>query len=77
MNYFFQTIADLVAIIFVVLTATVIIMFSILFPIAWFDGHAKSAILKQQGIELPWYQSTFLEVNVNNQVGKIYIEVNK
>ena len=33
--------------------------------VAWFDGHAKTAYLKQtQNIEIPWYQATFLTVIV-------------
>lgn len=43
-------------------------------PFVWLEGRAKSALLKQQGIELPWYQAAFLNVNVNNQAGKISIE---
>ena len=46
----------------IILTAVVIT------PIAWFDGHAKAAYLKQtQGVEIPWYQATWLEVIVNQQ----------
>jgi len=39
----------------------------ILTPIAYVDGSAKSAFLKKhQGIEMPWYQATFINVEVNN-----------
>ncbi len=39
----------------------------IITPIAWFDGHAKSAWLKQtRGIDIPWTQATFLDVKIND-----------
>ena len=48
--------------------AVVFMMFLfILTPIAYVDGSAKSAFLKKhQGIEMPWYQATFINVEVNN-----------
>lgn len=47
----------------------------IITPIAWFDGHAKAAYLKQtQGIEIPWYQATWLEVSINNVNAKVKSE---
>lgn len=47
----------------------------IIFPIAWFDGNAKAAYLKQtQGIEIPWYQATWLEVSINNVNAKVKSE---
>jgi hypothetical protein len=37
-------------------------------PIAWLDGSAKAAYLKQtQGVDIPWYQAAWLEVIVNQQ----------
>ena len=36
-------------------------------PIAWFEGHAKSRWLKEtKGVEIPWYESTFLSVEINS-----------
>lgn len=47
----------------------------IILPLAWFEGHAKSAYIKQtQGIELPWYQSAWLQVSVNNVNAKVKSE---
>lgn len=44
----------------------------LLVPIAYFDGSAKSAWLKQtQNITIPWYQSTFLSVQINDANLKI------
>ena len=55
---------EIVAIFVVVVFAMFIF---ILTPIAYFDGSAKSAFLKKhQGIEMPWYQATFINVEVNN-----------
>lgn len=46
----------------------------ILFPLSWLDGHAKSAYIKQtQNIEIPWYQATWLEVDINNVNGTLEI----
>jgi hypothetical protein len=46
-------------------------MFVIL-PIGWFDGHAKSSFIKKtQGIDVPWYEATFLHVEVTNNNVKI------
>lgn len=52
--------------------AFLVLAASIGLPVAWFDGHAKAAYIKQsQGIEIPWYQATFLEVQVNNVTAKV------
>lgn len=35
--------------------------------IAWLDGHAKSAYLRQvKGVNIPWYQATWLNVTIND-----------
>jgi len=73
MSDFFETIISVVGIAFAIILPVITIMFFILLPIAWLDGHAKSAFLKQQGIELPWYQSAFLQVNIDNHAGRIQI----
>lgn len=45
----------------------------LIFPIAWFQGHARSEYLKQsQGIEMKWYYAAFIDV----KAGKINAEVN-
>ena len=44
-----------------------LLVFLIFLPLSYLDGSAKSAFLKEQrGIELPWYQSTFLSVQIND-----------
>lgn len=51
----------------IIFTAAVVSIGLLLFGIAWGDGHAKSAYIKQtQGIDIPWYQATWLEVHVND-----------
>jgi hypothetical protein len=41
-------------------------------PMAYFDGSSKSKFLKEyQEIDIPWYQATFIDVQINN--GKIQI----
>lgn len=60
-------IADYVIPFILFLAALMIFMFVMFFPLAWFDGHAKSAYLKQtRGMDIPWYQSTWLHVEVNS-----------
>lgn len=50
---------------FAILFAAIVLP-AICFPVAWMDGHAKSAFLKQtQGIDIPWYQATWLSVETN------------
>lgn len=45
----------------------VIAVTAIALPLAWFDGHAKSNWLSQtRGVEIPWYEATFLDVNVQD-----------
>ena len=53
-------------------------LFSILFilclPIAYIDGSAKSAYIKQsQGLTVPWYQATWLSVNAGGVSASVNI----
>lgn len=51
----------------VVIFALVVLVVCIVLPIAYLDGQAKAAYLKlTRGIDIPWYQATFLDVSVNN-----------
>ena len=44
-------------------------------PIVWFDGHAKSSWIKQsRGIELPWYEATWLDIEINSVDGQLQIK---
>ena len=50
-----------------VIIGIILLLFVITFPFVWFSGHAKSAYIKQtQGIDVPWYHATWLEVTVND-----------
>lgn len=50
----------------------ILMMVIIIAPIMYMDGRAKSAYIKQvQGIEIPWYQATFLNVYINDVNAKI------
>jgi len=56
----------------VLLIGVAVLLAMILVPFAYFDGSAKSAWLKQtQNITIPWYQSTFLTVQINDANLKI------
>jgi hypothetical protein len=67
-----EDILELVVGIAAIIIGAALFITAIGFPIAWFDGHAKSAYLKQtQGIDIPWYQATFLEVTITNNNVKI------
>lgn len=51
----------------VAVIALIVVVSPLVLTIMWFEGHAKSAYLKQvQGVELPWYQATFIETTGNN-----------
>ena len=44
-----------------------ILLFAFMLPIAILDGCAKSSWLeKTQGVKIPWYQATFLKVEIND-----------
>jgi len=48
----------------IVSLALFLILFIICLPIAYIDGSAKSAYIKQaQGLNVPWYRATWLRVN--------------
>ena len=73
-----QALGFITATIITVLFAMVIICV----PIAWFDGHAKSAYLKQtQNLEIPWHQATFLTVETNhinmNSIPEVNVKITK
>jgi len=47
----------------------------LLAPVAYLDGSAKSAWLEQtRGIEIPWYQATWLSVDINSHDGSLNIQ---
>ena len=44
-----------------------ILLAVLLTPVVWLDGHAKSEYLRQtQGLEIPWYQAAWLNVDINS-----------
>ena len=53
---------------FCALMAGVAILFAVLLtPVVWLDGRAKSEYLRQtQGLEIPWYQAAWLNVDINS-----------
>lgn len=62
-----QDIKEFFLIISMAVIAMLILIVSITLPVAYFDGRAKSTYLKEyRGIEMPWYQSTFMSVEIND-----------
>jgi hypothetical protein len=64
MDDFKELLIELLLPLFIFFLAVLIV---VLFPLAWFDGHAKAAWIKRtKGIDVPWYQATFIEIQVND-----------
>lgn len=58
---------DEVKLIGAVILAIVALMFSTVLPLAYLEGKAKAAYIKQvQGIDLTWYQAAWIDVEINN-----------
>ncbi len=53
---------------FAALAAFFVVMFFVaFFTVGVFDGGAKSAYLKRtKGIDIPWYQATFLTIKITD-----------
>lgn len=55
-----------------------LLTFTIVLPLSWFDGQAKSAYLKQtQGLDIPWHQATWLDVKIQNVDANIHQKESK
>ncbi len=60
----------------VVMFASILILFtSIITPIIYLKGSAKSNWLKiTRNIDIPWYQSSFIDINYSDIEGNFKIE---
>ena len=69
----FEDFKDIYFPVFMTVIGILLIGASIAIPMAYFEGSAKSNYLKEyRGIEMPWYQSVFMSVEIND--AKIKIE---
>jgi hypothetical protein len=49
------------------IAAIFVVIGLIVSPLAYFDGQAKSRWIKEtKGIDIPWYEATFLVVEINS-----------
>jgi len=55
--------------------ALLFLLFMLCLPITYLDGSAKSAYIKQaQGLTVPWYRATFLQVNAGGVSASVNID---
>lgn len=60
--FFGNELKDLLVIVAIVFVVSIFVVF----PFAWFDGHAKARWIKEtKGVDVPWYEATFLSVEIN------------
>ncbi len=60
------------AFVLVYIFAVLIMVSLVLFPFALLEGQAKSEYIKQtSGVEMPWYQACWIEVEINDAKLKV------
>lgn len=71
-------IIELLVIMATIAVGCVVILGCITVPISYFDGQAKSAWIKQtRGIDMPWYQATFLSMSVSDMDARVEMKPSK
>lgn len=61
-----KSIIESVALTLAVFVGVFMFLLLLFSPLIIWDGYSKAAYIKQsQGIELPWYQATWLDVNAS------------
>lgn len=49
-----------------------VLMFVFVLPFAYLEGRAKARVIKEvRGLELPWYEATFIDVRMDAVDGRV------